>query len=510
MIFKLAFRNLFAHKVKSGIIVFLIALATFLTVLGFGILNYAKQQTESVCRSDFCGDIFISGKATRTKSGDMSPTLFGVFASGIVTNSDEFSMPYLMHSEKIIEKLKTIPSVTEFSRGCTVQGIIKPPDSTDDDDFEYDYQYDSEGFVLSHFLGINVLDHKRMYDSVKIYAGKIPESGEFLILPRDRVELYEKNYKKKLNIGDTVLLYSFRDKSKTLAMTVRAFYDYAHPETDIDSVSYIDFNSARILGNMTVGAKTATEIPQDIDLSISELSEEELFSENFSVDKSTEDVTASENKADVLHILGDTSLRDSLNLVDANAWHYITVKLDNKAKTNSVIKELNTFFKENNISATAAAWDKAMLMFSARLQGTKVLMISVLLLLSIVSIVVIMNTMVVSIMERSSEIGTMRAIGAKKSFVRKMFLAESMTLGLAGLFIGVLFACILSIIFNISGLPAGDFFMGLFGFSIIRVALSVGSIILTASIIMIASLLATLYPLAVALQISPLEAITKS
>lgn len=508
MIFKLAFRNLFANKVKSGIIVFLIALATFLTVLGFGILNYSKQETEIVCRSDFCGDIFIAGMPESKKGSSVNASLMGPISVGVSFEMPK--MPYLMQSEKIIEKLKTIPSVTDFSRGLTVLGIIKQNDTNEEESVIEDFEYETGGLVTSIFLGINPIDHKRMYDSLKIYAGKIPESGEFLVLPRDRVELYEKKYKKKVNIGDTVRLSSFTDKTKTLSMTISAFYDYAHPETDIDSVSYIDFNSARILGNMTLGAKTATEIPKNIDLSVSELSEDELFSDSFDLVKSTGDFTESKNKTDLLRILGDTSVRDNLNLADANAWHYITVKLDNKAKTNTVIKELNAFFKENNISATASAWDKAMFMFSARLQGTKVLMIIVLCLLSLVSIVVIMNTMVVSTMERSSEIGTMRAMGAKKNFVRKMFVAESMTLGLAGLFVGVLLACILSFICNILGLRAGEFFKGLFGFSIIRVSLSLGSILLTTTIIMIASLLATLYPLALALQISPLEAINKN
>lgn len=504
MIFKLAFRNLFSNKVKSIIIVGLIALAAFLTVLGFGILNYSKQQTESVCRSDFCADIFISGKTKKTKGSTITPSLIGPFATGVITNSDDTEMPYLLQNERIIEKLRTLPEVQDFSRGLSISGILKPANAADTE-FE---SMMPDKVVYAYFLGIDPEDHKRMYDSIKVYEGSIPESGAFLLLPRDMAEDYEKKYDAKLHIGDTVALKAFSDKAKKIEMKISAFYDYAHPETDINGIGYADFNSIRILGNMTVGNQTASEIPDTIDLSSSELSEDELFSGGFEIiDTSTED--EAENEKDLLSILGDTTLRDTLNMPDSSSWHYITVRLKAPEKAESVIQELNDWFEENNIEVQAGGWKTAMSFFASKLKGTKVLMIVVLVLLSVVSIVVIMNTMVVSTMERTGEIGTMRAIGAQKPFVRKMFLAESFVLGLAGLVVGIVLAVIVASLFNISGISAGDIGMSLFGFSVIRVRLEAGSMIFTAAIIMIASLFATIYPLVLALHISPLEAINR-
>ena len=38
-----------------------------------------------------------------------------------------------------------------------------------------------------------------------------------------------------------------------------------------------------------------------------------------------------------------------------------------------------------------------------------------------------MNTLIISIVERTGEIGTMRALGGEKSFIRGLFLAETLS-----------------------------------------------------------------------------------
>jgi putative ABC transport system permease protein len=66
----------------------------------------------------------------------------------------------------------------------------------------------------------------------------------------------------------------------------------------------------------------------------------------------------------------------------------------------------------------------------------------------------IINTMTVSVSERTKEIGTMKAIGAKNLDVLMVFLAESGYTGLAGGFLGGAFGFILGIVIgNFIGLP---------------------------------------------------------
>ena len=62
------------------------------------------------------------------------------------------------------------------------------------------------------------------------------------------------------------------------------------------------------------------------------------------------------------------------------------------------------------------------------------------------------NTMSMAVMERTSEIGTLRAIGIRRAGIRKLFVSEALLLGLIGAVAGVALAAALGALINHSGL----------------------------------------------------------
>lgn len=62
------------------------------------------------------------------------------------------------------------------------------------------------------------------------------------------------------------------------------------------------------------------------------------------------------------------------------------------------------------------------------------------------------NTMAMAIIERTTEIGTLRAIGLRRRDVRRIFVLEGLLLGVAGALIGILLALLLATIINQVGL----------------------------------------------------------
>jgi putative ABC transport system permease protein len=62
------------------------------------------------------------------------------------------------------------------------------------------------------------------------------------------------------------------------------------------------------------------------------------------------------------------------------------------------------------------------------------------------------NTMSMAVVERTSEIGTLRAIGVRRSNIRAMFVTEGLVLGCIGAVLGVLIAVMLAWVINRAGL----------------------------------------------------------
>ncbi|HXC37366.1 MAG TPA: FtsX-like permease family protein [Burkholderiales bacterium] len=62
------------------------------------------------------------------------------------------------------------------------------------------------------------------------------------------------------------------------------------------------------------------------------------------------------------------------------------------------------------------------------------------------------NTMSMAVMERTAEIGTLRAIGVRRAGIRKLFVSEALLLGLIGAVAGVALAAALGALINHSGL----------------------------------------------------------
>jgi putative ABC transport system permease protein len=73
-------------------------------------------------------------------------------------------------------------------------------------------------------------------------------------------------------------------------------------------------------------------------------------------------------------------------------------------------------------------------------------------LIAVIVLFTIGNTMSTAVVERTVEIGTLRAIGLRRSGIRRLFLCEGVLLGLIGAITGVLAALLIASLINNSGL----------------------------------------------------------
>lgn len=73
-------------------------------------------------------------------------------------------------------------------------------------------------------------------------------------------------------------------------------------------------------------------------------------------------------------------------------------------------------------------------------------------LIAVIVLFTIGNTMSTAVVERTVEIGTLRAIGLRRSGIRRLFIVEGILLGVAGAILGVVCSLVIATIINHSGL----------------------------------------------------------
>lgn len=124
-----------------------------------------------------------------------------------------------------------------------------------------------------------------------------------------------------------------------------------------------------------------------------------------------------------------------------------------------------------------------------------------------VALLIINNSMVLSTMERTKEIGTIRAIGGSRRFVLWMFLIESIVLGAVFGAIGVgLGAGIVGWLGNVGIPAANDTLVFLFGGPRMYPWLSGAHVAFALGLVVMVTTISTIYPAMLATRVTPLEA----
>ena len=183
------------------------------------------------------------------------------------------------------------------------------------------------------------------------------------------------------------------------------------------------------------------------------------------------------------------------------------IRLKNPALLDETIDRLKAVFVEKGFDLRVIDWQTA-----AGIAGQFVVIVRIALLVSLgviflVALVIINNSIVVGTLNRTREIGTMRAIGAQKSFVVGLFLAETGITGFLGAVVGSAFAGAILAVLATKGIPApNDIVTFLFSgprlYPLVRWPMVIGLPIVVTLIATVASIYAARH----AAQIQPAEA----
>ena len=191
------------------------------------------------------------------------------------------------------------------------------------------------------------------------------------------------------------------------------------------------------------------------------------------------------------------------------AWNLLLVKLRGTDAADGA-RRLDALLKARKLPARALPWDKAVGAIGSLAMLIRGALLGFVALLFVVAGIVIANTLAMSAMERVTEIGMMRAVGATRTFISRMMLSETAVLaavfGGAGIVVGALLVFLTPFL----GLSTGnDLLQMVYGGEVFRPLLRPQDLVACVLELALVVGLASLYPMKLAASITPLDAIAR-
>ncbi|MFI5303666.1 MAG: ABC transporter permease [Nitrospiria bacterium] len=242
-----------------------------------------------------------------------------------------------------------------------------------------------------------------------------------------------------------------------------------------------------------------------------EKAESELFTDSSSVSN------VKEKKIDDQKELGDAksnSINQSLlsrrytkDEIEKGVVLNAAIILKDPTRLDQTMKSIMGISKKNDLNLRVVTWQKAAGEIGQFVFVAKAALYFAVFIIFIVALVIINNAVMMATLQRVHEIGTMRAIGAQRTFVLGLVLIETIFLGLvfgsAGMLLGALFVKWL----GIKGIGAfNEFLYFFFSGPRLYVTLELGSLLGAFIIICAVTSISALYPAIIATRVSPLQA----
>ena len=233
-----------------------------------------------------------------------------------------------------------------------------------------------------------------------------------------------------------------------------------------------------ISGDLTAGAFRVAGIFDSFD---------SRFDENFVV----------VNKADLNRILGGENLT-----------HNIRIDTDDLMTAGVLAEQLQNSYPDLEVKSWREIAPDLRYVFD--MQDLSLYMVMIIIIIGLIFSII--NTMLMAVMERTRELGMLRAIGMNKSRTFSMVMLETVFLTLVGSPIGLLLGWLTITYFGNSGIDLSAFSEGLEGWgftTMIYPSLALKYYLNIVLFVAVAALISALYPAWRALQLRPVEAIRK-
>jgi putative ABC transport system permease protein len=453
------------------LIALLVAFGSFLIIFGTTFSQSAHDVSRSSIIENFTGDFIIYATKSKEKP---SPFAF------------QTPLPNIPNVPEIEQYLKSLPEVSAFAPYAQNYAILQ---------VDRDGQKIELPFI---FYAVDPVGYHKVFDNARMthgsffdIAGNEPQSvsdpAHGIVISEFQNQQYKKNYGITLKVGDRMTVLGLTAGGVNAASTrVVGIFDPRYYRNVFNYINFLDIGTYSSLYNFT-GVES---LPASLDKSLN---------------------AASDNEAGIFALSGDNSLSsidlNSLKSEALSGYTMIAVKLHDHTKSEAVMKMVET---KSDLGIKVSGWREASGYFAQIAAGLQTFVYVATGLIFLIVAFIFMNTLIINITERTEEIGTMRAIGAERGFIRRLFISETLILNLTATAVAMAAAFIAILAIGKGGIPLPDTFSQfLIGGGNLPLELRFGPFLQAIAVTVFVSILATLYPVRVATSITPLEAMNR-
>ena len=522
---KIAWRNVWRHKGKSLVVGTILFLGALLMTVGNSIINGAQEGMTQNMVNRFTGHLVL--KAAAEKNDE-------VFGGGMTALK---VLPDYPSTKKLLKRTAMVESFAPMTRGMA---SILNPDGNQGMMFIFGVNFDeyqrtflnnvqsAEGQLLEggvRGMVISETIRERMFDRQKFWVVPQGLTKEQTVLYRDPETYADFNVEKpkvlkkakkqadkgQLKVVDELIILGFGPSSfgSDIRVPVKGIFKFKNlnqiwkEATLMDIESYREafghISAANSSVELTVGQQEILDTDSD---DMDDMFGSEEIKEETSSKTSTFDLSVLKQEAETPQKPVD---------IDQGAYNFVTVKLKPGMDLLKARAQLQQAIDKEKLAVKVLTWKQAVGTLSQFASISQNALLIFVLFIFFVAIIVIMNTLSMAALERVTEIGMMRAIGAQKLFISKMFLTETFFLSFVFGGAGIIIGALISLFTAYLEIPVTDnrTLSLLFASDTFQPVITAQSLVTGVIQLGFVTIAAVLYPLYVARKITPMEAIAR-
>jgi len=476
---KMAYGNLFLHRAKSLLLGTIMCLGIAVLFVGNSLIDTAIGGLRKMFVEGFTGDLMVTGPTV------FPTTIFGETAGG------EQVIPHIAKFpdyEKFLASEKGVAATLPLLGGQVEMGLGE--------------QVIGRGSAF----GVDVERYKSFFSgNVTIVDGAWPNKDDpsWIVISETSAAMLSRAAGKKIGPGEKIILSALGDTAGIVIREVKVagIVRFNQSNQQLARISLVDADTMRDLLGFASLRDTAVKLTPDQQQFVSVFDPNTLFDSPAPAASPATQATT-EAKTDAAPDQGQT-----VAATPVPAWQYLLVKLAPGASASKVLADLTKYSAGIDTGDHVQDWIAGAGTVARTAVTIRLIFDLMIFIVAVIVIMITMNVLVVSISERVPEIGTLRALGAKKQFIRKMILLETTFLAvIAGAF-GLLLGYAILLLMKKSGIAAPNlFFEAIFAGKNLVPVISLSGAIKAFLWIFGMSILSSLYPIALALRIKPVVA----